>query len=193
MSCTVRKAGSIAVLPHSRALLLAKRGLLLQCPNCGGFTMVKGLLKIHDQCRICGLIFEHDDAFYLGASVVNYTFTALLALIPALVFVARGSWSIITAVVFASAVCLVFPVLFYWHSKSIWMALYYYSVPDDLVDAASTDLLSPEEIEAQTASLSPEEQQRLDIEEALAALEGGRPRRWLRPGDAHEPGPPKRG
>src|SRR5207302_523035 len=94
--------------------------------------MVRGFVRVHEQCRACGLFFVHDDGSWLGAWHVNYLISAMLAIVPATVFVARGAWSTATALLFAVAVSVFFPILFYWHSYSLWTATYYYFVPDDL-------------------------------------------------------------
>ncbi len=155
----------------SRVWTLATRGVLLRCPNCGKATLVRGLLQVHDRCRVCGLLFEHDEGFFLGALVLNYMVTALVGIIPAIVAVATGTWSVPFAIGFAALASVLFPILFYWHAKSLWLATYYTFVPDDL----KLRDIAPEGPLLDLASLTPEQRQRLEIERALAELEGGRP------------------
>jgi hypothetical protein len=144
---------------------------LLRCPSCGGFTLVRGPLRVHEQCHDCGLFFIHDEGTWLGVWHINYPISAILAIVPATVFVARGSWSVMTAVLFAVLVSLLFPVLFYWHSYSLWTATYYYFVPDDLrMGRDRPPKLSSE----QEALLSDEDLERLWAEEAVLDLEGDR-------------------
>jgi uncharacterized protein (DUF983 family) len=143
----------------SAKLLL--RGLLLRCPYCGRPTLVAGLLRLHDRCSGCGLLFEHDEGFFLGALLVNYVTTALVGILPALVLVARGTWSTRTAIAWATVLCLVLPVAFYWHAKSLWMALFYCFLPEDLAPGDA-----PPKAAAQTEEDA--------ILEEIAALEGGR-------------------
>ncbi len=154
----------------SRAWTLAARGALLRCPWCGKATLVRGLLQVHDRCRVCGLPFEHDEGFFLGALVINYTVTALLGIIPAIVAVAAGTWGVPFAIGFAAVASVLFPILFYWHAKSLWLATFYIFVPNDL----KLRRTAPEAPPVDLASLTPEQRQRLEIERALAELEGGR-------------------
>jgi uncharacterized protein (DUF983 family) len=151
---------------------LLKRGLLLRCPSCGKPTLVRGVLRVHDRCRVCGLPFEHDEGFFLGALVLNYLVTFFVGILPVIILTATGRLSILWGMVLAGAACIVLPVLFYWHAKSLWMACYYFFVPDDLRPGRwQTPPAEPEP----AGPLSDTERQRRQIEEAIAALEGGRP------------------
>jgi uncharacterized protein (DUF983 family) len=133
------------------------------------------VLQVYKRCRVCGLAFEHDDGFFLGALILNYMVTFGVGITPAIILAARGTLSIRTAILIAVAVTLVLPVILYWHAKSLWMATYYTFVPDDL----RTDwraLVSSAKPEPQDEStLTPEEREQAQLAEALAELEGGRP------------------
>lgn len=157
----------------SRAFRLFRRGLLLRCPACGQATFVRRVLAVHERCRVCGLAFEHDDGFFLGALALNYLVAFLLGVAPAAVLVATGAWSTRAAVLYAAAVSLLFPIVFYWHAKSLWMAIYYIAVPDDLRSGLRSAPTGAPELEDH--ALSAEERERRQLEEALAALEGGKP------------------
>ena len=151
---------------------LMLRGLLLRCPACGHATLVRGILRVHDRCRVCGLPFEHDEGFFLGALVLNYMVTFLLGILPAIVLTATGVLSIFWGIVLAAVLSVLLPVVFYWHAKSLWMAAYYLFVPDDLRPGRwqqTADEAPP------AGPLTDAEQERRSIEAAIAALEGGRP------------------
>jgi uncharacterized protein (DUF983 family) len=151
------------------------RALLLRCPACGEATFVRGIMRTHASCRVCGLLFERDDAFFLGAAHVGYGLTFLLGILPSLVLVAMGVWGGVLATVVALVLCLVLPLAFYWHMKTIWMAFYYWVCPDDL---------QPVEDEPDRVPYHPREglseQERLWLEEAICDLEGGK--QLFRPG-----------
>jgi uncharacterized protein (DUF983 family) len=94
-----------------RLMRLLARAALLRCPACGRPTFAKGLLSTHKACRVCGLLFEHDDGFFLGAVVVGYMITFLIGILPSVVLVATGRWSGVTGTVVAIVLCLTLPVL----------------------------------------------------------------------------------
>lgn len=153
-----------------RRLML--RGLLLRCPACGKPTLVRGILRVHDRCRNCGLPFEHDEGFFLGALILNYTVSFFLGILPAIVLVAMGCISVPVAIAIAVAGSILLPIVLYWHSKSLWMAIYYFFVPDDL---RPSNWQVQQRDEQPAGPLTNEERERRAIEEAIAALEGGRP------------------
>jgi uncharacterized protein (DUF983 family) len=161
-----------------RLMRLLARAALLRCPACGRPTFAKGLLSTHKACRVCGLLFEHDDGFFLGAVVVGYMITFLIGILPFVVLVATGRWSGVTGTVVAIVLCLTLPVLTYWHAKAFWMALYYWVVPGDLRQAQPGSATVHDRVVAANPALSAQE--RVWLEEALADLEGERP--------AHRPG-----
>ncbi|HZU76465.1 MAG TPA: DUF983 domain-containing protein [Dehalococcoidia bacterium] len=120
------------------------RGLTNRCPNCGGRTLFARLFKAADQCRICGLKFERDDGFYLGAIVINYTLTALLSVVPACVLVFLEVLSVPLALALALGGCLILPLVLYRPCKSVWLMIYYVCLPHELpANARKADARGP--------------------------------------------------
>ena len=113
---------------------LIARGFTHRCPNCGNHTLFAGFnwLKANDVCRVCGMRFEREPGFFLGATVINYTLTTVLMLAPLLVFVFQQRIDTPTAIIAAIAWCLIFPLLFYRTSKSLWLMTYYLTFPRQL-------------------------------------------------------------
>lgn len=157
----------------SRLSRLLARATLLRCPSCGRSTFARSVLSTHKACRVCGLLFEHDDGFFLGAIVVGYLITFAIGILPSVVLVARGTWSGVTGTVVALLLCLTLPLLTYWHAKAYWMAIYYWVVPSDLRPAQPGSVTVHDCVVAANPALS--EQERVWLEEALADLEGERP------------------
>lgn len=108
------------------------RGLTNRCPNCGGRTLFAGLFRAADRCARCGLKFEREDGFFLGALVFNYTFTTVLLLAPMSVIVYKQAISVPAAIAIAVVWCILFPALFYRPSKSLWLMTYYLCFPRHL-------------------------------------------------------------
>ena len=165
--------GCAMMSDFGRLFRLLGRATVLRCPACGRPTFARGLLSTHKACRVCGLLFEHDDGFFLGALVIGYTLAFLIGILPAVVLVASGRWSGVTGTVVAIALCAGLPVLFYWHAKAYWMALYYWVSPAELRPAKPGSSTVHDRVAAANPDLS--EQERVWLEEALADLEGERP------------------
>lgn len=113
---------------------LIARGFTHRCPNCGRHTLFAGInwLRANEQCRECGLRFEREPGFFLGATVINYTLTTVLMLAPLLVLVFQQRVDTVTAIAAAAGWCVVFPLVFYRTAKSLWLMTYYLSFPRQL-------------------------------------------------------------
>lgn len=109
-----------------------RRGFALHCPNCGGGGLFAGPLKMHEDCPSCGLRFEREEGFFLGAMVFNYTLTILLAVILPCTLLLAGLAGVAPAVVIAVVTSLVLPLLFYRPAKCLWLMTYYAALPHDL-------------------------------------------------------------
>jgi hypothetical protein len=72
------------------------------------------------------------DGFFLGAMVCNYTVTVAL-LVPFVVVPLLKGWiSTFAAIAIGLAISLVFPLIFYKMSWSLWLGIYYFFLPEEL-------------------------------------------------------------
>jgi uncharacterized protein (DUF983 family) len=100
------------------------RALRRRCPRCGApaFSSYFGL---KDHCHRCGLGFEREEGYWVGALIVNtvVTFGSFLVVFVGgmLAFWPEVPWGALMAVTIA--VNAVVPVVFYPFSKTLWMAL----------------------------------------------------------------------
>jgi len=78
---------------------------------------------MHDECPHCGLKFEREQGYFVGAIYINYAATVLVAL-PGF-FVLDAFTNITTNQQLAIWVpfAIIFPLLFFHHSRSLWLAL----------------------------------------------------------------------
>ena len=110
------------------------RGLAHRCPNCGGRTLFKAgtRFELDAGCAACGLKFEKDEGFYLGAMSLNYGVTLVVFLTPVALLwyggVLSGRWAVGLAV----AGSLLGPILLYRSSRSWQLMLYYFFLPQHL-------------------------------------------------------------
>jgi uncharacterized protein (DUF983 family) len=110
------------------------RGLANRCPNCGGRALFKPgtLFELNQACLDCGLKFEKDDGFYLGAMSLNYGVTLVGWLMPVGLLwyngVLGGRW----AAGLAIGGSLVVPAVLYRPSRSWQLMLYYSLFPQHL-------------------------------------------------------------
>jgi uncharacterized protein (DUF983 family) len=109
-------------MPVMRAL---GRGVLRRCPRCGTGKLFRRWFTLVERCPGCGLRFEREEGYWVGALIVNIAVTMLVFVVVlvggVLLFWPDVPWVALTVV--AAAVNVVVPVVFYPWSKTIWMAL----------------------------------------------------------------------
>jgi uncharacterized protein (DUF983 family) len=103
----------------------AARCLLLRCPACGQSSVFERPFQVKHHCPACRALFKREEGFFVGAIVANVLTTevvVLAAYLAGLLLVGKN-FDLLLAVLFA--VAILFPVLFYHHSWSIWLAADY--------------------------------------------------------------------
>jgi uncharacterized protein (DUF983 family) len=110
------------------------RGLSNRCPNCGGQRLFKAgkLFELNEACPDCGLKYEKDEGFFLGAMSLNYGVTLVAFLVPVLLLWYFGVLGGRVAVGLAIGGSLVVPMLLYRSSRSWQLMLYYSFFPQHL-------------------------------------------------------------
>jgi uncharacterized protein (DUF983 family) len=46
--------------------------LRMRCPQCHAGRMFRGTFKMNDPCPVCGLLFQREEGYFLGAMYVSY-------------------------------------------------------------------------------------------------------------------------
>ncbi|HEX4979240.1 MAG TPA: DUF983 domain-containing protein, partial [Acidimicrobiales bacterium] len=101
------------------------RGVLRRCPNCGGGKLFRGWWTMKERCPRCGMNFEREEGFFLGAYVVNFGLVLALLAVYILVGVILTvpdppvGWLSAGGMLGSAAVALVF----YPSSKTVWSAI----------------------------------------------------------------------
>jgi uncharacterized protein (DUF983 family) len=114
-----------------RILPMLGYGLRLKCPRCGIGSLYAAVFRMHTTCPHCGLIFEREQGYFIGAIYINYAATVLIA-IPGFFLL-----SIFTNLTFDQQlwiwICfaIIFPLLFFHHSRSLWLVLDHIFNPPD--------------------------------------------------------------
>ena len=120
-------------MPVTRGQIIA-RGLAHRCPNCGGRTLFKAgtFFEIDRTCAGCGLKFEKDEGFFLGAMALNYGVTCAGLLAPVVIGWYLGVLGGRTAIGLALTLAVVAPLALYRSSRSWQLMLYYFFLPQHL-------------------------------------------------------------
>lgn len=97
------------------------RSFRLRCPRCGGAPLYRGFFAMHDACEACTLDFKQEPGYYVGAMWFNYIATAATGLTGGLLLLERVRIEALVAGLCAWG--LVFPILFFRHSRALWLGL----------------------------------------------------------------------
>lgn len=100
------------------------RAVRRRCPRCGG-TAFDSWFRLKPHCDRCGLRFEREDGYWVGAVIINttVTFGSFIVIFGSLIV---STWpdvpwtTVLSVTVVANATI---PVAFYPVSKTIWLAL----------------------------------------------------------------------
>ena len=98
------------------------RGLRLRCPVCGESNVFRAPFQVRHHCPACRALFQREAGFFVGAIMVNVVVTegAVMLAFGVCLLALGGGGSLTLPVLFA--VALLFPVLFYHHAWSLWLA-----------------------------------------------------------------------
>lgn len=112
-----------STLAKNRLWRLAKSALLLRCPRCFGGPVFRGLFKMEERCSRCGFRFEREQGYFVGAIYINYAATVAIAMPGYFVLDYLAEPSLATQLIFWGGFVAVFPLVFFRHSRSLWLAI----------------------------------------------------------------------
>lgn len=98
------------------------RSLKLQCPVCGGASIVERLFNLKASCSACGVIFKREEGFFVGAIMANVVATEIIILLLYMICLSIDL-NERTMLTILFAIGVTFPVLFYHHSWALWLGM----------------------------------------------------------------------
>ena len=107
---------------------LLGRALLRRCPRCAAHGLFTRWWTMAERCPQCGMRFEREEGFFLGAYVVNFgvTETLLVVLLMTYVLVQANNANgvpVLPVVLATVAAAVLMPLAFYPFSRTIWVAI----------------------------------------------------------------------
>jgi len=76
---------------------------------------------MHERCSNCGLSFERESGFYLGAIYFNYGLTAMVVTFAYPIITLSGLATQRVALWACLAFVVLFPLLFFRYARSLWL------------------------------------------------------------------------
>ena len=104
-------------------------GLHLRCPRCGAGRLYNKPFKMGDNCSHCGLTFEREQGYFIGAIYINYAATIAIAVPGFFLLDAFTSITINQQLALWVPFAVIFPLLFFHHSRSLWLVMDHYFNP----------------------------------------------------------------
>jgi hypothetical protein len=98
------------------------RGARLCCPACGGARVFQSPFRVRQHCPACQAVFQREEGFFVGAIMLNVVTTeaAVMAAAGLCLLAFPGLDRLLLGLLFA--VALLFPIAFYHHAWSLWLA-----------------------------------------------------------------------
>lgn len=108
-----------------RTLRLISLGLRLRCPRCAAQTLFRSWWTMHTHCASCGMRFEREQGYFVGAMYVNYTFTVLIVISGYLLLEWWTDLSLTVQLVLWISVSLIAPLLLFRQARGLWLSFDY--------------------------------------------------------------------
>ena len=109
------------------------RSLRLRCPACGGASIVKTPYRIRQSCSLCGVSFNREEGFFVGAIMANVVATEVFIVVIYLASIILTNLHERVVLTILFVVGITFPLAFYHHAWSLWLAM------DHLIEGLSRD------------------------------------------------------
>lgn len=113
------------------ALRLVQRGLCLRCPRCGQRTLFRNWFAMHERCAVCGLRFEREQGYFLGAMYINYAFTVAIILIGYFTLAWYTNVPLAYHLILWGSVSVIVPLVLFRHARGAWLSFDYIFNPAD--------------------------------------------------------------
>src|SRR5579859_1016468 len=116
------------------------RGLFFRCPVCARGKIFAGVFKLHEECPVCHFKFEREEGYFTSAMAINLVLSELIVTAVVLPLAANTRIPIIDTLLWCAPLPFVLPLLFYRHSRSMWMSMDHYMNPPRSIPRPPTAL-----------------------------------------------------
>ncbi len=107
------------------ALPILGRGLRLRCPRCGGAALYAGWFAMYPRCAACGLRYEREQGYFVGAIYFNYALTVGVAAGAVVALDWTIGLTLAEQLGLGIALAALVPLAFFRLSRSLWLSINY--------------------------------------------------------------------
>lgn len=109
-----------------RVRVVVGRAVRRACPYCGGAGIFSGYWTLREHCPACGVKFDREEGYFLGAYAINLIAAEVIAISLA-IYLLFGTglrdlpigWQ----TVIAGGLAVIWPILLFPYARTLWMAL----------------------------------------------------------------------
>jgi uncharacterized protein (DUF983 family) len=94
-----------------------------RCPHCEKGRIFKGIVRMNPACTECGVRFERESGYFIGAMIASYFLGVFLALPTLLAAVFAYEFPMNQALVFSSIQILVLQPFLFRTSRILWIRI----------------------------------------------------------------------
>lgn len=125
---------------------VVRRGIAKRCPHCGARDVFESFFELSEHCRTCGLVFEREEGYWLGAMVVAMVVTevAFVIVLGTALFLTWPDVPWGWVLVAAMATNALIPVVGYPRWKTTWLALHLAATDPTIGSGEQRDALAPD-------------------------------------------------
>ena len=100
------------------------RGILrLRCPKCRSGKLFSGLITMPERCPVCGMYFEREHGYFVGAMAISYGLAVALVAVLFFGLLAITRWPLEWVLLAASLAFLPLAPACLRYSRALWMNL----------------------------------------------------------------------
>ena len=115
--------GSTVPLGSPSVSSVLGRAVALRCPRCGRAPLFATWARMHVACGACGMRFEREQGYFVGAIYVNYALTIAVSLGGVVLLDALFTLPLATQLTIGVTSAVVLPLVGFRHARSFWLAL----------------------------------------------------------------------
>ncbi len=108
---------------------LLRRGIFLRCPVCGKGKLFRRAFSMHKQCPVCDFTYEREEGYFTSAIAIDLVLSELMVTAIVLPLAANPHIPIVLVLVWCVPLAVLLPVIFYWHSRGLWMSMDHFLHP----------------------------------------------------------------
>jgi len=112
-------------------LRILGRGLRLRCPRCGRAALYAGWFTMHSRCGVCGLSYEREQGYFVGAIYLNYAVTVGVAVGAVLGLDRVIGLTLVAQLAVGIALAALVPLAFFRYARSLWLSVGYLTSADE--------------------------------------------------------------